>query len=288
MATFNRTFQLSIDTITEGERKIIEPPFTVDFDITRNILSSQSLSSFKIYNLAETVRNALYMDRIDFRRMRGLQFKAGYDDQLAEIFRGSISHCWSVRQGVNFITTIEAYDAGFAFVTAEYNKTVPKGTNQTSLIQDMFKTFEPGGIQPGAIGDFRGSLPRGNTYSGNTADLLKELTNGAFFVDMGKVHALHDDECIEGSIKVIDSDSGLLGTPTREDAILTVEMIFEPKLLVGQQVTLQSSTDKTFNKQYKVIGIKHRGTISDAVSSRVTTTVNLFFGPQLKIVGQSS
>ena len=80
------------------------------------------------------------------------------------------------------------------------------------------------------------------------------------------------------SIPKITSTSGLLGTPRRRDAQLEIDLIFEPKMVVGQLVEVESSTASVFNGQFKVIGIHHSGTISGAVASEVKTTLNLFIG----------
>ena len=55
-------------------------------------------------------------------------------------------------------------------------------------------------------------------------------------------------------------------------------MIFEPRLLVGQALYLESTTEKNFNGNYKVIGFKHAGNISGSVASKVITSANLWYG----------
>jgi molybdate-binding protein len=52
-------------------------------------------------------------------------------------------------------------------------------------------------------------------------------------------------------------------------------MIFEPRVICGQFVTLESSTDASFNGDYKITSVKHRGVISPVVSGDAITTLGL-------------
>jgi len=56
------------------------------------------------------------------------------------------------------------------------------------------------------------------------------------------------------------------------------DILFEPRLQIGQVVELNSNFFKKLNGQYKIIGIRHSGTISDAVAGRCKTTVELCLG----------
>ncbi len=282
MDKFGRAYRLVVDA-TNGQQVTINPPFSVEFDITRNILSSANTSTIRIYNLAEKTRNVIYKDKNSFDTFRAVQLRAGYGSTIPLIFSGSVTHSWSVREGVNFISTIEAYDAGFAFVNSETSKSYPAGTQRTAILQDMVKTMEPT-VTPGTIGNFPGSIPRGNTFVGSSVDLLRELSGGAFFVDLGKAHILNDEECLRGDLLVIKSETGLLGTPVREETILNFDMIFEPRLLIGQKVLLQSDTLKNFNGEYKVVSIKHRGMISSSVAGNAVTSVGLWHGPPFRTI----
>jgi hypothetical protein len=92
---------------------------------------------------------------------------------------------------------------------------------------------------------------------------------------------LSDDDAFEGVVPVIDDESGLLGVPQHEDAILKVDIIFEPRLMIGQIVDIQSRVAPMFNGQYKIYGIRHEGEISDAESGLATTTLEMLVGSQV-------
>jgi len=139
------------------------------------------------------------------------------------------------------------------------------------------------GVQKGAIGDFSGTTTKGQTYSGSTTELLRDLTGQAFFIDNGIAHCLNDNECLDGEIPKINAASGLLGTPLLESQFIHVETMFDPSLKIGQLVSLESTTNLAFNGLHKVISLKHRGIISEVVSGSATTEIGMLPGTFTKV-----
>jgi hypothetical protein len=278
---FNRNYLLSVHKI-DGSQLDIEPPFTIEFDITRNVLTSANVCSIRIYNLSENNRNQIRKNICNYGDFRTVRLRAGYGENIPIIFVGNITQAWSAREGVNFITSIECFDGGFAFANSLTSKTYPSGTSQANILSDLMKNLP--GVSLGAVGSYPGQISRGNAYSGSTVNLLNELSGGGFFVDNGKANCLGNSECLKGDLVLINSDSGLLGTPVLERDILNFDMIFEPRLMVGQKIRLESSTDKNFRNDWKVISLKHRGMISESVCGEVITSVGLYTGTQLLTV----
>lgn len=279
---FGRNYKLYVGT-ENGELLTIEPPFTISFDIIRNVLTSANVCQIKIYNLKEANRTRIWLDFTSYNRFRPVILQAGYGDNLATIFSGNVSQCWSVREGVNFITQIECYDGGFGFVNGNSARTFPAGTTQETIIKSLISDLPD--VSFGAIGpsfiSANGQLiktTRGTTYNGPTVDILNEITGRAFFVDNRKAFVLGENECRQNDYFVINADSGLIGTPIREQTQINFEMLFEPQLDIGQLVKIESSTQKSFNGFYKLISLKHTGMISESVCGEVITTGGFFAG----------
>lgn len=266
----------------------IAPPFTVEFDITRHTLSSANVCQIRIFNLNEKTRNQIYFNSFDQSDLRTISLVAGYGtSNLPTIFTGNLTQAWSVREGVNFITQIECFDGGFAFVNGTVNITFPSGTPLTIVIQNLM-TYLPG-VSIGAIGNFTGTLTRANTYSGNPAQILTELTGGAFFIDNGKAYALKTTDYVPLAgvsgqslpVILVNDQTGLLNTPVREQSMFRFEMLFEPSLNVGGLVQLASSTNPQANGIYKITAVNHRGIISPVVSGDLITTAEFFYSQGL-------
>lgn len=253
-------------------------PFTIEFDITRNTLTSANVCQIRIYNLAENTRNKIRHNSSDYGNYKSILLKAGYGNNLSTIFTGNISQAWSTREGVNYITQIECFDGGFAFVNGQINLQFPAGTPQKTVIASIAGQGLPN-VAVGSIGSYPGQLSRGNSYSGNSMGILGEITGGGAFIDNGKFNALGNNEYVQSldGIQIINSASGLLGTPVLEQTVVRFDMIFEPKLNAGHKVTLANITEKNFNGDYKITGVKHRGMISAAVCGSVITTGEFFY-----------
>lgn len=253
----------------------VKPPFTVEFSIDRSNLSSAKIGNFKVYNLSSQHRAKIRHDFND-TRVQPILFNAGYGDDTPLIFNGRITQAWSVRNGVNFISEIVADDSGYTLMNGNVDVSFSEGTPYSQIIRTLMG-FLPG-VSIGAVGNFPGTLKRGNAYSGNAAELLNQITQGAFYIDNGKAYAINDNEHIAGGLSVIDASTGLIGTPIRENYYVRLEMIFEPRVIINQRIFLSTSTGDNLSGFYKVTGIRHRGIISPTVSGEAITELTLFNG----------
>lgn len=277
MQKWYRNYILSIQTA--GGWIDITMPFTLSFSIIRNTLAQANTGRITILNLSEDTRRRIYKDKYKTDVYKGVELRAGYGntkETLPLIFKGNIMQAYSQRNGVNFETNIEAYDAGFAYVNANTSRSFTSGTSDRQILETLIKDLPH--ISVGKIGSFADKLPKGNTMQGSTIELIKNISKSNFFIDNEKAYCLQENECYAGNIRLITSDTGLLGSPLREESLLTFSIMFEPRLQVGQYVKLQSSTEKLFNGEYKVIGVEHQGVISDAQSGQCITKVSLYYG----------
>lgn len=282
MDKFLRNYSLRVQTNNPTRDFLtIRPPFTLEFDITRNELTSANLSKIRIYNLSQKNRNLILKDVINTDDIRLVTLQAGYGlgDSFPVIFAGYINQCFSVREGDNFITEIDSFDGGYAFVNSQFSREFKSGTAYRSIVDDIASSLGPFGVSKGAIGEVEGEISRDKSYTGSPIDIISSLTNGGIFIDCNKINCIGKSECVgTPTIPVINSKSGLLGTPLREQTILHFDVLFEPTLIVGQQIKLDSRTAGNYNGFYKIISIQHKGTISEAVCGDAVTTLGVFFG----------
>lgn len=288
MDKLGRNYLLQVQTDAQGGLLTIQLPFTIEFDVIRNTLTSANVCQIRIYNLSEKNRNLIRYNASNYGEFKAVVLRAGYGQNLPSIFSGNISQAWSVREGVNFITQIECYDGGFAFANSKTNTTFQRGTPQQQVISTLAGSLPH--VDLGAVGSYPGTLSRGNSYSGNTTDILREVTGGGFFIDKGKANALGSNEYIDnpGGLQLINAKSGLLNTPVLERTIVRFDMIFEPNLNIGHKIFLESFTEKNFNGEYKVTAVKHRGMISEAVCGAAITTGEFFYSKILTPVSAAS
>jgi hypothetical protein len=280
MPKFGRKFTLKIET-SGGENVEISSPFTLEFSVTRSNMASANSANFVIYNLNEKVRNKIFKDQFDVSTYRAVQLFAGYEGgiipALPRVFNGNIRSAYSFRNGPNFKTELDCYDGGFSMANGFVSQTLPAGTPQVGIIRVLMDALPKAGEK--VIGNsFLDQAKRGIVLFGNPAELLKQYTNGGFYMDNQNAYALDTNEVVVGELNEIDSSTGLLETPRRGEASLELNMLFEPRLKISQLVVLNSDTAKNFNGTYKVVGVSHRGIISDAVGGECRTSVTLLAG----------
>lgn len=272
---WQRNYLLRIET-RSGAILEIAPPFTLEMNITRTNLGKANSGYFRLYNLSERSRNEIRFNLSDRAKIRRMSLFAGYGDQIAAIFVGDIQMARSYREGTEYITEIEAYDSGFALRTATTNRTFSAGTQLGAIVKSIISDMP--GVQTGKVGNFPGVATRAASYSGNSAQILSDITGGAFFIDKGVGSALRSNEFIEDGSRVfeISPDTGLLSTPVREVDIIHFEMLFEPQLNVGYPINLVSTSDKSYNGKYVVIGVSHSGVISPTMGASLITRASFY------------
>jgi hypothetical protein len=287
---FNRSFRLKIETIVKDTFIEILPPFTVEFSITRHNLAKSNEATFTIYNLNKDTRAKVVKDAMDYNLAENrlaIQFFAGYAEKIGDLiprcFNGTIRRAYSHRQGSEFRTVIEAYDGFPSFNTQMITANINPGETQANAIMKIAKSLD--GIDKVTVGTkFTDIAKRYTAILGAPQDVLNDLTNDRFYIDDGSAYALDKSETIDGEIRLIDVDNGLLGTPKKANIVVEVEMLFEPRIKPSQLIELKSATDDRFNGVYQVTGIIHRGTISGAVGGDCRTIVTMMEQKGYKVI----
>lgn len=287
MIKFGRNYRLTIQSNGDDPSDIvIEYPLTVQFDITRGAMASLNSMNLVIYNLSETTRRQIFQDRFGYYdgvsgqlAYRRVILEAGYGQDLSIVFQGNLFEASSARQGSNILTFIDARDGGFDVATTKTFATYAKGTQIRDLLLTLMSQFQ--NLNQGEVGNIEGEFKRPVVIDGNTLAFMQLYSNNNTFIDLEKIHVLGDNEVIEGIVPLISDETGLLETPRRDDAYLTVTTLFEPRILMSQIIKLESTINPIYNGQYKVIGVKHSGIISGSVSGECKSTFGLLLDGQL-------
>lgn len=281
---FGRNYSLLISRNSSGsnitDTITINPPFTLEFDIIRNTLTSANICSIRLYNLSANNRNALRRNVSSgwSEPFINVVLRAGYGTNLPIVFSGDVNEAWSVREGVNYVTELKCLDAGFAYVNAQTNLTIPSGTPYRSVIATLINSMATyvtlGAIDPA----YKGNTPKQISLTGNPIDILNQLTGYGFFIDNGVGNALTNGSyTLAYPIFTVSPASGLLNIPIIENGVVRFEMIFEPQLNIGAGIQLTSFKNAIFNGSYIVSAIHHKGIISETVCGEAITTGEFVF-----------
>jgi len=271
---FGRNFLISISDYGSTEVKTIAPPFTIKFNITRNMTGAPSGGLVQIYNLNKDSRAFIRKDKADPGFIKGISFLAGYGSELSTLMMGDIYVGSSERVGVDNITTVEAYDGGVSYLNSDTEVQYVTGTPTRSILENLARSLSKYGIKPGAISEtYTTKNKRGSAYSGNTIDIMNNLSGGGVFIDNGKINVLRDNEYIMGDTLSITAKTGLLNTPKRENTDIVFNMLLEPRVYLGQKLKVDIG-NKEFDGEYLVRTINHSGTISQAIGESAVTAIS--------------
>lgn len=255
---------------------IVTDPITTDFDIKKALFQSTNTARITIYNLDRGTRESIYQDRLlmETNRQKSVTLLAGYGNTLTTCLFGHIQQCYSERVGTDMVTTIDIIDPDI--LTQYTSVTFEAGTTYREAIDYLTSQFPD--LKQGEVGNFQGEFKTPTVFDGNAFYAINELTGGHTYIDNGVINSLNDNEVLSNyGAYLIQSDTGLLGTPKRYEAVLEIEMLFEPDIRVGQMVEIVSETQSRFNGQYKVVGLNHNCTISGATAGRRTTKLQLLY-----------
>lgn len=292
---FQRTYEVQVEaingsTFTFGSSDGSRPLLTMEFNVIRNISSSVQTGNFRIRNINQNTRNNIFKDYYNISSWRSVVVKAGYvGTPLSTIFNGKANTIYSYREsgGTDWITEIEGTDFSGLFSNSWSSWTDgPPSASQytqqnviTHLVSDLQVTAKQYGQTLG-IGVVNGFVAPRYSYSANdfTMNLLAIESSRLVFIDNGQIFCMPSNYVFKGDVTLISSETGLLGTPRQQQTNLIAQMIFEPGLVPGQQVeldTISSEFSSSKNGLYKVVGVQHAGVISSTVDGKCITTVTL-------------
>lgn len=295
---------------------VIRPFFTIRFTVDRGVYASINKMTLDIVNLAKDTREKIYYDAIlhaavakkivlyagysdaDFSRFNGPVISNSIKNSvngLPLVFCGRFTRAYSYRDGVDFITHIEAFDLPEKY-EVDISTEFKEGDNQDTVIDKL--ATDLGVDKKNVIVDpsFKFEFSRNKSFINMTTwEATRELidsVNRAIISEQGENAALFrlyydypnliiskDDQYVKQWQTLINSDTGLLSTPIREGAKITFKTLFEPTFRCGGFVKLDSRTTQTgISGVLQVIGFKHQGTISPVVSEKLTTDFTCFLG----------
>lgn len=276
----HRQYKLTVQTVDDKGNPtdsaiIIKNPITVRFSINRTLFADVNAMDIDIYNLSPDTYNKLFFDYFNPKH-RTVILEAGYEGmEMSVIFIGDVWNCYTSREGADIITRIHAI-VGLKTLDAQSMLTL-EGASRNQVLRaaahDMAMDIK---IYSGEDKKFNRPI----VLNGNSYAIIQKYSDGEGFIDMNQISILDTYDAIEGEVPLINDQSGLMGVPEHEDALLRVKIIFEPRIIIGQIIEIQSRIAPMFNGQYKVYGIKHEGVISETESGEVITTLEMLVGSQ--------
>ena len=239
----------------------------MQFKVERNLETNPNTGEIKIYNLNQSNRDKLSSEGAI------CTFDAGYAGNEKHLLQGTIARVSHIKQGPDWITSIELGDGEKALKTATVDKTFTAGATGQDVISEVvgvLKRIKDGGIESvknlaaGLVKNFTSGI----TISGSATDILKSLGE-----TMGFESSVQDGELVllpkntVGTQTAVDlsPSTGLVGSPAplkQEDKAkqprtgVTVRSLLQPDVIPGRLFVLQ---DTSISGSFRAEKVTHEG-----------------------------
>ena len=224
----------------------------IDFDISRSTTQANNTATFTVYNAKESTRTEI------LKKDSNIRFKAGYADEgnIGIIFFGTVDKVNSKKQGVDWITTIQAKDISSnqeGLANRSFNFSYKKGSNLSQVINDLagILSIPVAGVENANI-----KLNNGFVFVGTLNNLIRKI-NKTLQVDETQLYFDSNEMVIfkqggkssKFGVTRITPSSGLIGTVEKvnnenEDdtrARVNMTVLMNPKLRPNGLINVSSS-----------------------------------------------
>lgn len=221
------------------------------FDVSKSSGDNPNTAKIEIYNLSPNRQNQVIKEWED------IQLVAGYKGRERIIFSGQIRTAIPKIVGTDRILTIESGDGDREVLRGFVNKTLEKGCTSNEIIGEcqaaMFDL-------PAAYTDeLTTTYKRGRVLSGRASDILTMQTmqeDAQWSIQDGQLLLLQGGNVRPNAVWLIDSESGMLGSPEPTTVGVKVRTLLNPAYLIGGVAKIESLI---FSGGVRIETINHRG-----------------------------
>lgn len=255
--TFNRFIRDYELVIGRNRQKgfVVKPPFNIVFSIEKTTEeSSVNTMKLNVFNLNSDNRLSIVKEEEDDNYLPIL-LKAGYQDDIEIVFKGSIKESAIQVNGPNVISFIECEDGGHDMTYSFTSKTVRDNKKVIdALVEDMPNT------SIGKINQRRDFI-RPKVLIGNTYQLLQDNIDPEerFYIDNEQVFVVKNNQSTSTFVPVVTAETGLKKTPEKNKNELTFETLLNPSLKIGQLCEIKSIFAPYVNGIYRINAISYKG-----------------------------
>ena len=223
----------------------------ITFSIKKTSDAKANEAKIELYNLSPEHAQML------MEQWKDILLVAGYKGSEQMIFTGQIRQVTRKVQGTDRILTIESGDGDKAMQKGKVNKTHKKGYTDTQIAKDC----QDGMSIPTAHQD---PLPqkqhsRGKTISGSAAKNLSKIAmkhDVQWSIQDGQLLMLQGKNTRPNATFLINSATGLLGSPEETEDGVRVSTLLNPAYLIGGYTVIESID---YNGAMRIESIEHTG-----------------------------
>jgi hypothetical protein len=237
---FNRTASLTVGKEGAAGVKLLNN--RIAFAIEKTSESNANTAKISIYNLNPTHRQQFESKDLVMILEAGYE---GFDNDRLEgvLFQGDIAFgkTQTVKNGPDYITTVEAGDGEKALRQDHFEKSYGAGTFLSSVINDLKKAIN---VADGIIEDIgKEQLVNGGAFSGKVKDILDVITKRMgleWSIQNKELHIRKPKTTKNNLAIVLNSSTGLVSLPIKREEGVGGIAFLNPKIQPGATVKIES------------------------------------------------
>lgn len=225
-----------------------------DFDVEKTPIRKPNTCTLKITNLNSDSRAFV-------EKGMKLILAAGYEQTSGNIFTGDVKRFEHRREGVDWITELEAGDGHKAITESYLNTTLAPGAKPEQILGKIKKAMKGADVSEGftaAVSDIA-QKTSGYTMDGNAGAELDQLLAGSgkqWSVQDGVLQIVESDGATDEPVVVLSPSSGLISVRKLEDGGLEVVGLIQHDIRPKRRVKVET---EEISGVFVCQSVKHRG-----------------------------
>lgn len=207
------------------------------FKTKKSDAQTPNTAEIRVFNLAPNTAKQI---RDEFTR---ITLQAGYESNFGIIFQGNIKQVRLGREnGTDTYIDIAAGDGDDAYNFSVINTTLAAGATQADQITAAGRALEQRGVGVGFVAETPpAGLARGKAMYGMARDYLRrssEASRATWSIQDGKLQLVALTGTLPTEAILLNSKSGLIGTPEQTNDGISVRSLLNPLMKIGGQVKI--------------------------------------------------
>jgi len=231
-----------------------QEPLRMRAEVNANDVETPNTAAIRVYNLGTQATN------LAIAEFSKVQLSAGYGQNIDLIFSGTVKQFKRGKErNVDSYLDIYAADGDTAYNFGLSNTNIAAGATGVTQEQIVNQLAKDMGVTLGQGVDFLHanivSLPRGKVLFGMSRNYMRDLANSnqmRWSIQNGQLTLIPLTGYLPGDAVVVNSATGMIGIPEATDQGITVTMLLNPKVRVGQLLQINNAdiTQSIIKNQY--------------------------------------
>lgn len=210
------------------------------FDVKLTDSQTPNFAKIRVYNLSQDL-----VARVQ-KEFTYVTLQAGYESNFGTIFYGNIKQViYGSENNVDTFIDIAAGDGDDAYNYSIVNTTLDGNVKQSDVVAAALLPMFNRGIELGFVDDTDSTvLPRGRVMYGMSRDHLQAAaynTDTTWSIQNGKYQSVKLTGYLPNTAIVLNSKTGLVGTPNQTNDGIIVKCLLNPNIKVASQVQINQA-----------------------------------------------